>query len=146
MIRPAGARARVRITALLLLLLIGTFFAPGSAEAKKRPRRKKPASKTKPVVRDFDPRLPILGTRLAALPAGVGKSVAESACLSCHASDLVVQQHLTEKQWTAEVTKMAGWGADVPATRKDELIAYLVKNFGPEAPPFAPVETRPVGR
>ena len=27
---------------------------------------------------------------------------------------------------------MAGWGADVPDAKRDELIAYLVKNFGPD--------------
>ena len=41
---------------------------------------------------------------------------------------------------------MMGWGAEVPDARKDELIAYLVKNFGPDNDSFQPVVTRPVGR
>ena len=56
------------------------------------------------------------------------------------------QQRLTEKQWGANVTKMIGWGADVKETEKDELLAYLVKSFGPENDRFQPVVTRPVGK
>ena len=41
---------------------------------------------------------------------------------------------------------MVGWGAEVPDAKRDELIAYLVKNFGPDNDRFKPVVTRPVGR
>ena len=94
---------------------------------------------------DLHARLPILGTKLAQLPPGPGKESADAACMTCHSADMIAQQRLTEKQWTAEITKMTGWGADVPADKRDELIAYLVKNFGPEAK-FEPVVSRPVGR
>ncbi|HTY41160.1 MAG TPA: molybdopterin-dependent oxidoreductase [Thermoanaerobaculia bacterium] len=53
---------------------------------------------------------------------------------------------LNEKQWAASVTKMAGWGADVPEAKRDELVAYLAKNFGPDNDRFQPVVTRPAGR
>jgi hypothetical protein len=59
---------------------------------------------------------------------------------------MVRQQRLTEKQWTAEVTKMMRWGAAVPEDRKDALVAYLVEHFGPDNDRFHPVVTRPVGR
>jgi hypothetical protein len=59
---------------------------------------------------------------------------------------MVRQQRLNEKQWTASVTKMMGWGAEVPEKQKDALIAYLVKNFGPDNATFQPVVTRPVGK
>ena len=39
------------------------------------------------------------------------------------------QQRLNEKQWGAGVTKMVGWGADVPDAKRDELIAYLVEEL-----------------
>ena len=94
----------------------------------------------------FDESLPMLGTQLAELPAGPGKATADAACLKCHSADMLRQQRLNEKQWTANVTKMAGWGADVPDARRDELIAYFVKNFGPDNDRFKPVVTRPVGR
>jgi hypothetical protein len=129
----------------MLLLAAGMFLSPADAAAR-RPKKKKAAAKTKPVPNDFDPRLPILGTRLAEMPPGPGKATADAACMNCHSGDMVAQQRLTEKQWSAEITKMAGWGADVPAARKDELIAYLVKNFGTDAPKYDPVVARPVGR
>ena len=72
--------------------------------------------------------------------------MADQACLACHAADLVWQQRLTEKQWTASVNKMIGWGADVQEARKAELVAYLFANFGPDNTKFQPVVTRPVGR
>jgi hypothetical protein len=89
--------------------------------------------------------LPKLGTQFHTLPGGKGKTETEAACFRCHSADMLMQQRLTEKQWTAEITKMTGWGADVPADKRDELIAYLVKNFGPDAK-FEPVVSRPVGR
>ena len=46
----------------------------------------------------------------------------------------------------ASLDKMIRWGADVPADKRDELIAYLVKNFGPDNDRFKPVVTRPVGK
>ena len=90
--------------------------------------------------------LPVFGTRLASLPAGPARAVADRACLQCHSADMLRQQHLTEKQWTAEVTKMAGWGADVKDEEKADLVAYLVRNFGPDSPAFRPVETRPFAK
>ena len=59
---------------------------------------------------------------------------------------MVVAESLKKKQWTAEVTKMTNWGADVPADKREELVAYLARNFGPDAPQYEPVVTRPVGK
>lgn len=88
--------------------------------------------------------LPKLGTVLAPFPNGPAKEVADKACLNCHSSDIARQQKLTEKQWTASVTKMIGWGAEVPADRKEELIRYLAANFGPGNDAFRPVVVQPV--
>jgi len=94
----------------------------------------------------IDESLPVLGTQLAELPPGPGKATADTGCLKCHSADVLRQQRLNEKQWGASVTKMVGWGADVPDPKRDELIAYLAKNFGPDNDRFKPVVTRPVGR
>jgi len=72
--------------------------------------------------------------------------MADKACLRCHSADILRQQRLSERQWTANVTKMIGWGAEVPEDRKAELVAYLVRNFGPDNDRFRPVVTRPLGR
>lgn len=88
--------------------------------------------------------LPRLGTVLVPFPPGPAKVVADQACLNCHASDVVRQQKLTDKQWAANVTKMIGWGAEVPENRKEELIRYLAENFGPDNSTFKPVVVQPI--
>jgi cytochrome c5 len=137
-------RTTARIGVGAALLAATALLMPSGSSA--APKKKKPAQSSKAKPADFDVRLPVLGTKLAEFPLGEGKAIADSACLSCHSSDMVRQQRLTEKQWTASVTKMIGWGAEVPESRKDALIAYLVKNFGPDNDRFEPVMTRPVGK
>ncbi len=127
------------------LVAAAMLLAPSGASAR-RSRRRKPPAKTPAAAPSFDQRLPVLGTKLAEFPPGPAKALADGACLLCHSADIVAQQRLTQKQWGAEVTKMIGWGADVHSDRKDELVAYLLKNFGSDAPPWEPVVTRPVGR
>jgi mono/diheme cytochrome c family protein len=135
-----------RLGALLALLFAFVLCLPEAtdAAAKKKKRTAKAKAKETPV--NFDKNLPVLGTRLAPFPPGEGKALADQACLNCHSTDMVRQQRLTEKQWTASVAKMAGWGAEVPESERDALIAYLVANFGPDNDRFEPVVTRPVGR
>ncbi len=87
--------------------------------------------------------LPIPGTQFKQLPEGKGKAEVEAACLACHSADLLAQQRLSEKQWTAGVEKMVRWGADVPTDRKDVVIAYLARHFGP-ANVFVPTKTAPM--
>jgi hypothetical protein len=90
--------------------------------------------------------LPPLGTELGELPAGAMKALADQACLHCHSADMIRQQRLTEKQWTAEITKMVGWGAVVPEDQRAALVAYLVEHFGPDNDRFLPVAAQPLGR
>ena len=94
----------------------------------------------------FDARLPAFAARLAALPEGPGREIAARACLTCHSSDILRQQRLTEAQWGASVKKMTGWGAEVSEEEKDVLVQYLSSHFGPENDRFQPVVTRPIGR
>jgi hypothetical protein len=89
---------------------------------------------------------PVLGAVRTPLPEGSGQEIAERACLVCHSSDMLRQQRLTEKQWTASVAKMVGWGAALSDTERTALVPYLALHFGPENDDFAPVVTRPVGQ
>lgn len=93
----------------------------------------------------YDAKLPALGTKFHSLPAGAGKELVEAACIRCHSADMLAQQRLTEKQWTATVEKMMRWGAVVKDDDKAPVIAYLTKHFGPENHAFTPVKARPVG-
>ena len=88
--------------------------------------------------------LPPLGTHFKTLPAGEGKTQVEAACYPCHSADLLAQQRLNEKQWTAAVEKMIRWGADVKESDKSVIIAYLEKHFGP-GNKFTPAKTKPIG-
>jgi hypothetical protein len=90
--------------------------------------------------------LPTLGTKFHTLPEGAGKSQTEGACFRCHSADMLMQQRLTEKQWTSTVEKMMRWGANVPEGEKASIIAYLSKHFGPDNNKFTPIRTKPVGR
>lgn len=87
--------------------------------------------------------LPIPGTQFKQLPQGKGRAEVESACYTCHSADILVQQRLTEKQWTATVDKMIRWGATVPDSDKSVVIAYLTKHYGP-ANKFVPTKTATV--
>ena len=100
------------------------------------------AATKKPV--SYDPNLPVLGTKFHSLPAGSGRKLIEASCFPCHSADMLVQQRLTDKQWTAEVDKMIRWGAVMKESDKPAAVAYLSKNFGP-ANKFTPIRTRPAG-
>ncbi len=124
----------------------GLLFAlAGPVSVAAAPKKRKAAA-AKEAPANFDKSLPVLGTKLSEFPPGPMKSLADATCLSCHSADIVVQQHLTEKQWAAVVTKMVGWGAPVPEDKKSEIVAYFVQYFGPENTRWQPVVTRPVGR
>lgn len=87
--------------------------------------------------------LPGLGDRVPALPDGPGRSQAETACTACHSTEVLRQQRLTERQWTASIGKMRGWGASIPeGEESNRLIGYLAEHFGPSNDRFRPVVTK----
>jgi mono/diheme cytochrome c family protein len=65
--------------------------------------------------------------------AADARDIAKKACLSCHQMEMLEQQRLTEAQWTKEVTKMQGWGANLEPSDAPVLIAWLSASFGPDA-------------
>jgi cytochrome c5 len=73
-----------------------------------------------------------------ALPAGAAKDLVRSSCLTCHSASMISQQHKDAAAWDKTVTKMVAWGAPLSDDRKDELIAYLVANFGSRGAPATP--------
>ena len=137
---------RRKLGALPALLIAVLLCLPEATDAATKKKKKSAKAKAKETPVNFDKNLPVLSTRLAPFPPGEGKALADQACLNCHSTDIVRQQRLNEKQWTANVTKMVGWGAEVPESGREALIAYLVANFGPDNDRFEPVVTRPVGR
>ena len=90
------------------------------------------------------PTLPALGTRYHELPGGTEKAAIEAACYPCHSADILVQQQLTEKQWTAEIEKMIRWGAKVDESDKAAIVTYLSRHFGAENRNFVPIRTKTI--
>lgn len=71
------------------------------------------------------------------LPAGSGAETLRARCLTCHGTDLIVQQRLSRDGWSREIDRMAGWGAAVEAADRDRLLDYLAANFGVRPAPRA---------
>lgn len=90
--------------------------------------------------------LPLVGTQIPPLPPGDGRDAAQTHCLACHASEMLLQQQLTETQWQSEVDKMQRWGAGVGDDDKDALVDYLVSHFGPHNDLFTPIVGSPQQR
>lgn len=87
-------------------------------------------------------------------PPGRGREIAESTCMICHGENFLSSQPATEEVWNARVDKMVGkelhnrpaqsyadgvigyrsqWARNWSLKDRKELVAYLVKNFGPGA-------------
>jgi len=79
--------------------------------------------------------LPAMAQRVP-LAAGPGKDTVEGGCATCHSlSYIPMNSHfMSPETWKAEVTKMrAAFGAPIDDDAANEIIAYLVANYG--APP-----------
>jgi streptogramin lyase/mono/diheme cytochrome c family protein len=88
-------------------------------------------------------------------PAGAGKQVAEQVCMICHGENFLPSRPATEQVWNSRIDHMVGSTLNtrdagsyaegllsprtsvLPFSRQDraELLAYMVKNFGPGAKP-----------
>lgn len=82
---------------------------------------------------DTDLRLP---PETARLKPGAGVETVNAQCLLCHSADYIsTQPRLTPTGWKATVVKMQQkFGAPIPTNKVDQLVAYLVQNYGKEAP------------
>ncbi len=56
----------------------------------------------------------------------------KAACTQCHAASKITSQHKTRQEWSAQLDKMIGLGAEVPDSQRAAFLTYLTKNFGPE--------------
>lgn len=71
--------------------------------------------------------------------AAPGSQAVEARCLTCHAVDIIHGQRLSKPDWEREVEKMIGWGAQLSATERRDIIEYLSAYVGLRAP--APAES-----
>ena len=66
------------------------------------------------------------------LPPGPMQAKVKAACTQCHAASKITSQHKTRQEWSVQLDKMVGLGAEVPDSQRAAILNYLTKNFGPE--------------
>ena len=81
------------------------------------------------------------GSAKAALPDGPGKDVTIKVCGKCHSPEKATSLHQSPEDWEETVSKMANMGAQATDEEFNTIVAYLSKNFGPEAPPSINLNT-----
>lgn len=64
------------------------------------------------------------------LPDGKGKAEFVRVCTACHGTDLVTQHRRTAAEWQKNVSDMVDRGADGSKQEIDDILAYLIANFG----------------
>lgn len=67
------------------------------------------------------------------LPPGDGRAIVQRACVGCHALKVVTSKRATPQQWSTLVDQMISRGAEVEDDEIEALVAYLSKNFPPNA-------------
>jgi competence protein ComEA len=65
-----------------------------------------------------------------ALPDGRGKDAVVKSCLECHGAANFRKERKEPGEWSESVDDMIDRGAKVEAATVNEIVAYLVKNFG----------------
>ena len=129
-----------------LMIALVMFPLLSSACERQSGRAPHPTPDADPTAAASDRDLPRVGTVIPLLPAGEGRDLAQTHCLACHASEMLLQQRLTERQWSAEVDKMQRWGAEILDADKAALVSYLATRFGPDNDRFSPIIARPEAR
>jgi cytochrome c5 len=67
---------------------------------------------------------------VVALPAGSGKDLVESRCVTCHDLLRVVASRRQKADWDAIVANMINRGATATADERQTMVAYLATQFG----------------
>lgn len=70
----------------------------------------------------------------AQLPDGPGKDAVMQVCAKCHDVGVITGYHQDTQGWTDTISKMMDQGADGTEAQFNAILAYLVKNFGPDKP------------
>lgn len=76
----------------------------------------------------------IAGVVRADIPAGAGKDATVKYCSDCHSIEQAVSLRQGTEEWKATVEKMVGMGAKIPDNSYEEVLGYLAKHFGADAP------------
>lgn len=67
------------------------------------------------------------------LPAGPSKELVAKVCIDCHTAANFRKKRMSEDEWFNTVGDMVDRGAPADDKQQAEIVAYLVRNFGPDA-------------
>jgi competence ComEA-like helix-hairpin-helix protein len=67
------------------------------------------------------------------LPDGPGKDTVAKVCIDCHTAGTFRKMRFNEDEWVDKVGDMVDRGAKADEKQQAEIVAYLVRNFGPGA-------------
>lgn len=80
------------------------------------------------------PSFPAETQQTGPFPAGAGRDVLVVACTQCHRAGPITQLRMGEEGWRRQVYNMVLRGAQVGPDEIDDVVKYLVTNFGPGVP------------
>lgn len=75
------------------------------------------------------PKNVILGRFAELLPQGLGRDLTIRACSTCHALDVVANQHLSQQEWTNVVQTMSARGTIATPEELSRIQSYLAAAF-----------------
>jgi cytochrome c5 len=64
------------------------------------------------------------------LPEGEGKTILNTACISCHGLEVYAGKQASRDDWKGIISRMQTYGATIDAKQTEALADYLVANFG----------------
>lgn len=65
------------------------------------------------------------------LPEGPGADKVRAACLGCHDTGVIAQEHLDRQAWEGVLDRMIRWGTPVRAEDREAIVNYLATHFAP---------------
>src|SRR5258706_14624086 len=64
------------------------------------------------------------------LPEGKGKHTLENTCTECHGLEKALDKPRSEQEWRDVAKEMRSFGATMTDVELNDLVEYLVQNFG----------------
>jgi cytochrome c5 len=71
------------------------------------------------------------GNGSSMFPAAPERDLVARACTACHAPELVIAKRHTPEEWDDIIAKMVDRGAQANDAQQQQILAYLVRFFGP---------------
>jgi hypothetical protein len=71
------------------------------------------------------------GNGSSVFPAAPERDLVVRTCTACHAPELVIAKPHTPEEWDDIIAKMVDRGAQANDTEQQQILAYLVRFFGP---------------